>query len=158
MPTLPFQVIPVLDLKNGVAVHAVAGRRDYYQPIKSILHPSSDPLELATAIRDTLGLDVLYLADLDAITGQPPYLDIYRRILSQGIHLVIDAGLRDGHSVASLRELDSSACTLVAGLETLRSPQALVEILSELNRGRVIFSLDLFEGKPVIAPGAVAVF
>ncbi len=154
MPLLPFPVIPVLDLKNEVAVHAVAGRRAHYQPIQSILHPSSDPIELARAVRDTLGLSVLYLADLDAIAGQAPNLEIYRRIVALGIHIWIDAGLRDVRSAAALCELDPSTCTVVAGLETLRSPEALREILSDLGPRRVIFSLDLYEGRAVMAPGA----
>jgi phosphoribosylformimino-5-aminoimidazole carboxamide ribotide isomerase len=154
MPIMPFQVVAVLDLKNAVAVHAVAGRRAHYQPIQSILHPSADPFELAHAVRDTLGLHVLYVADLDAIAGQPPNLKIYRQIMSLGIHLLIDAGLRDVRSAAPLVELDRAGCTVVAGLETLRSSDALLEIVNELGPRRVIFSLDLFEGRPVIAPGA----
>ena len=68
-PRRPFQVIPVLDLKDGRAVHAKGGRRDHYRPIQSILHPTSDPIALARAFRAGLGLHTLYLADLDAITG-----------------------------------------------------------------------------------------
>ena len=61
----PFRVIPVLDLKDGQAVHAVAGQRSHYQPVRSILHPSADPMDLARAFRDMLGLHKLYLADLE---------------------------------------------------------------------------------------------
>ena len=75
---MPFQVIPVIDLLNGRAVHAVGGRRAHYQPIQSILHASSDPIPLARALRDSLGLQTLYLADLDAIGGCPPRVDVYR--------------------------------------------------------------------------------
>ena len=67
-----FEVIPVLDLKNGRAVAAFAGQRDHYQPVRSILHATSNPLDLARAIRETLGLRTLYLADLDAIAGNAP--------------------------------------------------------------------------------------
>ena len=41
-----FRVIPVLDVKNGQAVHAVGGIRSHYRPLQSLLHPSCDPLEL----------------------------------------------------------------------------------------------------------------
>ena len=51
-----FRVIPVLDIKNGQAVHAVAGIRSHYRPLQSILHPSCEPLELARAYRDLLDL------------------------------------------------------------------------------------------------------
>ena len=42
-----------------------------------------------------LGLQTLYLADLDAIEGRPPRLDIVREIVASGFHLWIDAGARD---------------------------------------------------------------
>ena len=67
-----FRVIPVLDVKNGQAVHAVGGIRSHYRPLQSLLHPSCEPLELARAYRDLLGLRELYLADLDAISGNDP--------------------------------------------------------------------------------------
>src|SRR5947209_7775724 len=66
-PDPHMRIIPVLDLKAGLAVHAVAGDRAYYQPIRSILHQGSDPIGLARAYRDKLGLSDLYVADLDAI-------------------------------------------------------------------------------------------
>jgi len=146
-----FQVIPVLDLKDGRAVHAVAGRRAHYQPVRSVLHDTSDPLELARALRDALGLRSLYLADLDAIAGRAPDCALFQKLISNGFHLIVDAGLRDRPSLAPLLELDRRSSTIVAGLETLRSPGALGEIVDELGAERTFFSLDLFEGRPRIA-------
>ena len=42
-----FTVIPVLDLKGGVAVHAVAGRRADYAPITSPFGQADDPASIA---------------------------------------------------------------------------------------------------------------
>jgi phosphoribosylformimino-5-aminoimidazole carboxamide ribotide isomerase len=144
----------VLDLKTGHAVHAVGGRRDHYQPIRSILHAASDPIALARALRDTLGLHSLYLADLDAIAGLPLNLAVYEGIISLGIHLVVDSGVCDVDSAASLLELDDSSCTIVAGLETVRGPRELGEIVDWAGAERVIFSLDLFDGRPRMAARA----
>jgi phosphoribosylformimino-5-aminoimidazole carboxamide ribotide isomerase len=146
-----FQVIPVVDLKAGLAVHAIAGRRAHYQPIQSILHPNAEPVGLAGAVRDTLGLDALYLADLDAIAGRPPSLAIYQHIILYGIRLIVDAGLQDATAAAPLLELRGAACTIVAGLETVRGPHDLVEIVQVAGAERVVFSLDLFDGRPRIA-------
>jgi len=158
MPKLPFPVIPVLDLKSGNAVHAVGGRRDHYQPVRSILHATSDPIALARALRDTLGLHTLYLADLDAIAGLPPDLAIYKKIIALGVHLVVDSGMRDSGSAASLFELDGASCTMVAGLETVRGPRELGKIVDRVGADRVIFSLDLVDGRPrMAAPTAWAV-
>jgi phosphoribosylformimino-5-aminoimidazole carboxamide ribotide isomerase len=149
-----FQVIPVLDLMNGQAVHAVGGRRAYYQPIQSILHASSEPLPLARALREALGARTLYLADLDAIGGRPPSQDIYREIISLGFHLWIDPGVRAVASLAPLLELDPARSTIVVGLETVRGPGELIKIADQAGADRVVFSLDMFDGSPRIAAPA----
>jgi phosphoribosylformimino-5-aminoimidazole carboxamide ribotide isomerase len=154
MAKIPFQVIPVLDIMNGQAVHAVAGRRAYYRPIQSVLHASSEPIPLARALRESLGLKTIYLADLDAIEGHLPRLDIYRKIIDSGVHLWIDCGVHDIESVAPLLDFDQSMCTIIAGLESVQGPQALAEIVKKVGGGRIIFSLDLFEGHPRIAAPA----
>ena len=92
---MPFRVVPVIDLKGGRAVHAVGGQRDQYQPLRGIWQASPHPERLARALRDGLGLDALYLADLDAIQGGRPGTAIYRQLDSLGLDLWIDAGLRE---------------------------------------------------------------
>lgn len=151
---MPFQVIPVIDLSNGQAVHAVGGRRDYYRPLQSILHPSSEPILLASAIRERLGLATVYVADLNAIGGRPPAVWIYQELVASGLHLWIDAGIRDVDSLAPLRVLDQLSCTIVAGLETIQGPHALAEIVKQAGADRVVFSLDLFAGEARIATSA----
>ena len=128
---MPFQLIPVIDLLNGQAVHAVGGRRAHYQPLQSILHASSEPIPLVRLCRESLGLQTLYLADLDAIGGRPPRLDIARESLKSGVHLWIDAGVCDARSLTPLRELDPTRVTIVAGLETLSGPCELAEIVAQ---------------------------
>src|SRR4051812_2217086 len=48
----PMQLIPVIDLKAGQAVRAVAGDRAHYQPLRSVLHAGGDPIGLASACRE----------------------------------------------------------------------------------------------------------
>lgn len=145
-------MIPVLDVKNGQAVHAVGGIRSHYRPLQSLLHPSCEPLELARAYRDQLDLRELYLADLDAISGQPPDLPLYRKLAALGMHLWIDAGLRDKNGIEALVDLDCT--TIVVGLETVAGPDAVRAILKRLDHGRVVLSLDMFEGVPRLPAGA----
>jgi phosphoribosylformimino-5-aminoimidazole carboxamide ribotide isomerase len=148
MTNRPFQVIPVLDLRAGTAVHAVAGQRAHYQPVRSILHATSDPLALAVALRERLGLNVLYLADLDAIAGLVPSVALYRDLISSGFHLIVDAGVRDLKCALKLSVLDPESRTIVAGLESLDGPDALREIVHVFGDQRTIFSLDLDDGCP----------
>jgi phosphoribosylformimino-5-aminoimidazole carboxamide ribotide isomerase len=147
---MPFPVIPVIDLLNGQAVHAIGGRRAHYQPLNSRLHTTSEPVSLAVAMHDRLGSRAIYLADIDAIEGRPPHLSIYRKMIASGIPLWIDAGVRDEVSLDPLLALDPST-TIIVGLETVSGPLALAEIVTLAGADRVIFSLDLFHGQPRIA-------
>ncbi|WP_394753022.1 HisA/HisF-related TIM barrel protein [Crenothrix sp.] len=64
------KIIPVIDLKNGVVVHAQQGQRDHYQPIQSSLCQSSNIYQVIRAFLSLYAFDVFYIADLDALTGQ----------------------------------------------------------------------------------------
>jgi phosphoribosylformimino-5-aminoimidazole carboxamide ribotide isomerase len=154
MKTFSFQVVPVIDLSDGKAVHAVGGRRAHYRPIQSILHPSSNPIAMAAAVRDSLGSREIYLADLDAIAGSPPSVEIYRALVALGLHIWVDAGVTDVESAAPLLEFEPSELTIIVGLETTAGPSTIVELVNRAGASRVMFSLDLFEGSPRIAPCA----
>lgn len=64
------QIIPVIDLKNGITVHAKQGKRDQYAPLTSTLCPTTGILELIDAFRQLFAINTVYVADLDAITNQ----------------------------------------------------------------------------------------
>lgn len=149
------RLIPVLDVKAGRAVRAVGGDRNHYGPLRSVLQPGChDPLTLARAIRDQLGLTELYLADLDAITGAgPPRLDLFAGLVDLGLDVWVDAGVRDGTEVAPL--LRSGVSTVVLGLETLGGPEALRSILDAHGPDHLAVSLDLRAGRLLVAPSSV---
>jgi phosphoribosylformimino-5-aminoimidazole carboxamide ribotide isomerase len=140
------RVVAVLDLLGGQVVHGIAGRRSEYQPIVSRLTPSADPVAVARAFREGLGLQELYLADLDAIAGRRPALSLYSLLRGEGFHLWVDAGIRTPEMVVPL--LEAGVERLVVGLETISGPDALASIVAE-HGDRVVFSLDLREGKPL---------
>jgi phosphoribosylformimino-5-aminoimidazole carboxamide ribotide isomerase len=141
-----FRVIPVLDVRNGQAVHAVGGIRSHYRPLRSILHASAEPLALARAFRDVLGFRDLYLADLDAISGSPPDLKLYRGLEELQLGLWIDAGLRSADDLDALSRLKQT--TIVVGLETAAGPDMVRAILDRAEPHRVVLSLDLFDRAP----------
>src|SRR5205809_499111 len=90
----PMRIFPVLDLMHGQVVRGIAGRRSEYRPLQSSLTDSAHPQAVARAIRVHFRLSDLYLADLDAIAGQPPAIDIFTALQAEGFTLLIDAGLR----------------------------------------------------------------
>lgn len=142
----------MLDLRQGLAVTGQGGDRAHYRPVESRLQPgSADPRRLAAAYRDQLGLTELYLADLDAIAGAPPQLALFRQLIADGFSLVVDAGLPDAQAAQALA--GSGVPTIVAGLETLAGPEVLRELVESLGPERVLFSLDLKGGMPLLAPG-----
>lgn len=141
------QIIPVLDLLNAVVVRGVAGRRDEYRPVISKLTERHDPVSVAQAFRQHLGLTTLYLADLDAILQARPNLSAYRQLIDAGFSLLVDAGLRDADSAIQL--LSANAATAVVGLETWSGPAELRKLCRDVGSERVIFSLDLKDGRPL---------
>lgn len=61
------EVIPVLDLKGGIVVHARMGRRSEYRPIETPLSPNSSPVDVARGLLSVHPFAAIYIADLDAI-------------------------------------------------------------------------------------------
>jgi len=145
------RVIPVLDLLNGVVVRGVAGRRESYRPIESRLTADVSALAIARAFRSQFDLDVLYLADLDAIGHGRPNLEVYRLLSNDGFQLLIDAGC--GEPAAAQAVLNAGAARVIVGLESCPGPEALWRVCDTIGPGRVVFSLDLKDGRPLVVPG-----
>jgi phosphoribosylformimino-5-aminoimidazole carboxamide ribotide isomerase len=139
------QVLPVLDLRNGVVVRAVAGRRVEYRPVVSHLVESAEPVAVAEAIRAHFGLSELYVADLDAIAGREPALHTFRALGRLGFRLWVDAGVRDRERAGVLA---AEGVGVVVGLETVAGPAVLADLF-RTHADRAVFSLDLRNGIPL---------
>jgi phosphoribosylformimino-5-aminoimidazole carboxamide ribotide isomerase len=144
------RILPVVDLKDGVVVRGVGGRRQEYRPIASALTSSCHPEEVAQAFLDRFGFTELYLADLDAIGGKAPALSIYTNLRSIGFRLWVDAGIQEPDMAAPL--VQAGIDRIVAGLETLREPDVLNDLCRKWNAERMVFSLDLKNGTPLGNP------
>jgi phosphoribosylformimino-5-aminoimidazole carboxamide ribotide isomerase len=141
------RVIPVIDLKDGTAVHAVRGERERYRPVSSVIAgDGGDPLALARTFHAQLGLDELYVADLDAISGggAPHHTDALAA-LAREARVMVDAGVSEAPRARTLLEL--GAHRVIVGTETLGGPNPLDRLLAELPDGTVILSLDLRDGR-----------
>ena len=69
--TRTMQIVPVLDLKGGVVVHARRGQRADYAPLRSPLVEGCEPVAVARALCAACRTTRLYVADLDALAGEP---------------------------------------------------------------------------------------
>ena len=150
------RVIPVLDLMEGRAVWARRGVRSAYSPVRSALlqegGDAGDAVALARVFRRTLGCEECYVADLDAIMGAPPQHTLLRLLAAVGSRLLADVGAATPAQAGSA--LAAGADRVVVGLETLPSFGVLAAIVRAHGRDRVVFSLDLRAGQPVVRPGS----
>src|SRR5262245_3245596 len=64
------EIIPVIDLKGGLVVHARMGQRELYRPIETPLARTSDPVDVVTGVMSIYPFATFYIADLDAIGGR----------------------------------------------------------------------------------------
>lgn len=138
------RIIPVLDLKGGVAVHAVRGQRQEYGPLQSCLCPRPDPLQVARAYQLELGLTECYVADLDAIAGAGDHRELVRSLVGLGMRVMVDAGVNT--PAAAGHWLATGVAQVVVGTETLESLAELRDILTAAGPARAILSLDMRGG------------
>lgn len=88
------EIIPVIDLKDGVVVHARQGRRDQYQPINTHLCRSSAIDSVIEAFLRLYNFSTFYIADLNAITRQGHHERLIDEVLSRFPELTfwVDSG------------------------------------------------------------------
>jgi phosphoribosylformimino-5-aminoimidazole carboxamide ribotide isomerase len=150
------RVIGVVDLLAGRAVHARAGQRESYAPVETVAGSPIEPgsaAALAHAYIERLGIRELYAADLDGILGRAPQDALVAAVAALGAPLWLDAGVSSVDHARRVQDL--GAARIVVGLETLPSFKALEEICAVLGSDRVAFSLDLRNGKPIVADGDI---
>jgi len=135
------KIIPVIDVLGGRVVHAVRGRRKEYQPLKSKLCASTDPVDVAEALK-ALGFGELYVADLDAITRGQANFSIFKNIANKtGLALMVDAGIDTLKKAESV--LESHVSKVIIGTETLPSVSLVAEVVRLFGSEKVMVSLDL---------------
>ncbi|HEX2841111.1 HisA/HisF-related TIM barrel protein [Hyphomicrobium sp.] len=74
------EIIPVIDVRGGVAVAAVRGDRARYRPLESPLAASPEPVAVALGLRTLFPFQTLYVADLDGIEGRGAGVAIQQRL------------------------------------------------------------------------------
>ena len=147
------KIIPVLDILNGEVVHGVRGRREEYQPVKSVLCASARPLDIALTFK-SLGFHELYIPDLDAILGKRINLALFQRIKAEtNLDLMIDAGIADLERAKKV--LESGGSKIVVGTETLNNLGFVEQAVRSFGRDRVVVSIDLKEGRVISRSEAI---
>jgi len=134
------RIVPVIDLKGGIVVHARRGQRAEYRPLESPLVDGCEPVAVARALCAVCRTRTLYVADLDALAGEPVN-EATLAALASVAEPWVDAGATTPEQAAALRRV--GVARNVVGTESLR-PGAEVE-------PPVVLSVDLRDGR-LISP------
>jgi phosphoribosylformimino-5-aminoimidazole carboxamide ribotide isomerase len=145
------QVIPVLDLKGGLVVHARMGARDQYRPIRTPLSSTSNPIDIARGLSSIYPFSSFYIADLDAIAGSGNNDAALAELKAEFGHSTfwVDNGIAD--LAGAERWLDADIGHLVLGSETQRDEAVLRRLCKD---DRIILSLD-YRGDDFVGPAAL---
>lgn len=140
------RIIPVMDLLRGTVVHAIGGEREEYQPVRSILTKVPNALSIALAFQN-LGLDELYIADLDAICQKGDNRDLIGRMASRSrMEIMVDAGFRRAREIRGY--IEEGIRKIVAATETLESFEEASK-MKDASGVSVVASIDLKFGRVV---------
>jgi phosphoribosylformimino-5-aminoimidazole carboxamide ribotide isomerase len=136
------RIVPVLDLKGGVVVHARKGQREAYAPLRSPLVDGSEPVAVAAALCALCRTSTLYVADLDALAGEPADVATLSALTTVADPWV-DAGATTAERAAELAR--AGVARNVVGTESL-GPEGDDEDTDKEAGPRRVLSIDLRDG------------
>jgi len=141
-----FRIIPVIDILNSKAVHAIKGERTKYKPLISELFKSSDPIEIIKILNHKYNFNEIYLADLDAIIKKIPNYEIISKITKyKNLRLILDPGIVKSEDIQKFSRFNLKK--LILGLETINSFEVIRDSLKIFGIDKIIISVDMFKGK-----------
>jgi phosphoribosylformimino-5-aminoimidazole carboxamide ribotide isomerase len=135
-------LIPVIDLKGGMVVHAREGRRDEYRPVRSKLTPGAEPKTIARALLDLHPFKTLYIADIDAIQQRGNNRTAIQAIRRQwpDLELWVDSGI--ANDAALTRWLAVDLGHPVIGSESLLDADFLLKVRARVEEVSAVLSID----------------
>jgi phosphoribosylformimino-5-aminoimidazole carboxamide ribotide isomerase len=132
-----FRIIFVMDILNGIVVHAVKGERTKYRPVQSSkVCDSPDPLDIISAISPSQ----VYIADLDHIQRLGDNFGMIKKI-SGRTKTMVDIGVKNLE--------DSGTCAKIADTVIIGTETASLEVIEKAAiqfPGRIIVSIDMKNG------------
>ncbi len=134
----------MIDLLNGVVVHAKKGARSHYRAIQSTLTNSSYPIDIVKAFMAIYPFKTLYVADLNAIQGIANIGQNHQQILQEIHHLFpeitmwVDAGIHQ-HNKASI--YNKNYIKIILGSESFSTLSQYQALSSALDKAHIL-SLD----------------
>ena len=159
------RIVPVLDLKGGIVVHARRGQRDEYAPLRSPLVDGCEPVAVARALCAVCRTSTLYVADLDALAGEPadvatlsalatvadPWVDAGATTRERAAEL---AGAGVARNVVGTESLTADEPDATRTQATARSPRRVLSI--DLRDGKLISPRPELAGREAVAAAPLA--
>lgn len=141
------QIIPVIDLKDGIVVSAHQGKRELYKPIKSKICSSCCLDQVINSFLLLYPFKNLYIADLNAISNTGSNQDTIDKAISknQNITFWIDNGAKP----QNMSVYTGIKYRLIIGSESQTQDNS---ILAYSNIKNTILSLDFFPDKGYQGP------
>lgn len=135
-------IVPVIDLCNGIVVHAIEGNRKEYRAIESKLCASVDPLDVISGFLKVFNFKSIYIADLDALEQQNAHLKIVESICNKYPELEI--WLDTGSSLIDhyLQKTNFHNLRLILSSESLPSIATFSSLLDHYPQHNFLLSLD----------------
>lgn len=146
------EIIPVIDVRGGVAVRAVRGDRGSYQPLATPLASGADPVAVAAGFQSLFPFRTLYVADLDGIEGRGADHALQRRLAAGwlGDEVWVDDGLCGLRTFADSAAAAPMLKSHVLGSEAIGSLEDYGRVRERAGASAVL-SLD-FRGDTFLGP------
>ena len=130
--------VPVLDLKDNVAVSGKSGLRDTYAPLQTVFAPSASPVEIANGLSIN-GADEVYIADLDLIESEGHNIHEVKMV-NTVLPVMLDAGVKDFKSFTFFLDY---AYKIIVPTETINSIDEIKKIFEKYPKERIVVSVDI---------------
>ena len=134
--------VPVLDLKDSVAVSGKSGLRDTYTPLQTVFAPSARPVEIANGLAIN-GADEVYIADLDLIESKSHNIHEIKMV-NTILPVMLDAGVKDFESFTFFLDY---AYKIIVPTETIKSIDEIKKIFEKYPKERIVISVDVKDNK-----------
>lgn len=143
---MTFKIIPVLDLLDSLAVHAVEGKREQYEPLSPIFFPNCQPVKIVQYLLDKIHCKMIYVADLNSITKKGSNLQIITRLLSETeAEILLDPGITTIDQVYSF--YNAGISSLILGLETITDFSLISAAVELYGKDNIFLSIDMYNQK-----------
>lgn len=130
--------IPVIDLKQHLAVSGKSGMRDTYTPLRTVFASSSSPVNIAQGLKLN-GADEMYIADLDLIESNGHNINDIKMV-NTILPVMFDGGVKNCESFDFFLNF---AYKVIIPTETLESIEEMEKIFEKYPKERIVVSVDV---------------